>query len=145
MPRRRGDGARRGFGCPSLALTTDPAPEASAGRSADHPADVGRLSARRRGTGSEQFEVPPEVEAPIQFRSGSELAQLVGEEGAANLIGAGLELLRRAGLVSWEDCFGDDGLPEELERVVARKRLTMRDLVKAGFPAPEALRLSEGR
>jgi hypothetical protein len=88
----------------------------------------------------EQLEVPPGAEAPIQFRTGGELAELVGEEDAANLIGADLELLRRAGLIGWEDVLGDDGLPEDLGRVVRRKRLTVGQLVRAGFPEEQARR-----
>ena len=84
------------------------------------------------------MEVSPGPEAPIRFRTGAELA--VGPEGAANLIGADLELLRRAGLIGREDVLGDDGLPEDPGRVVRRKRLTVGQLVRAGFPEEQARR-----
>ena len=80
------------------------------------------------------MEVPPGGEAPIQFRSGKELAELVGDDAAAELVGAENALLRLKRLADWDDFFdGDTGEVVPAQRVAQRKRLTVEGLMKAGL------------
>jgi hypothetical protein len=89
--------------------------------------------------------IAPGAEAYVPFRSMGQLMPLLDPAGRAAIVGAELVLLERAGLVSWDDCFGDDGEVLELGEVVRRRGLTYAQLVAAGLDESSAGRAAPGR
>ena len=81
----------------------------------------------------ESLTIAPGAEAPVEFRSPGGLMPLLSAAGQAAVVGAELVLLRRAGLVRWDDLFDVGGEVLTLGAVVRRRGLTYAQLIAAGL------------